>query len=165
MADQLPVSIRAKVVNNNIEIDPLGSAKLGLFTKGLQDGDVVIITSMMPSATPNQFTYVQTVNKTGIQTVFRANSLTRTWLTYGLQNVDDVIYLEDVSRVTETIVQSEIAPAVVDNTMSIGLEGNRSLISQVIVYNNSTGLLIDPADYRIEIENVAPILVIDCNLG
>jgi hypothetical protein len=87
--------------------------------------------------------------------------LTRTWLTYGLQNVDDVIYLEDVSRVTETIVQSEIAPAVVDNTMSIGLEGNRSLISQVIVYNNSTGLLIDPADYRIEIENVAPILVID----
>ena len=127
----------------------------------VEPGDVVIITSMMPSATPNQFTYVQTVNKTGIQTVFRANSLTRTWLTYGLQNVDDVIYLEDVSRVTETIVQSEIAPAVVDNTMSIGLEGNRSLISQVIVYNNSTGLLIDPADYRIEIENVAPILVID----
>jgi hypothetical protein len=127
----------------------------------IEPGDVVIITSMMPSATPNQFTYVQTVNKTGIQTVFRANSLTRTWLTYGLQNVDDVIYLEDVSRVTETIVQTEIAPAVVDNTMSIGLEGNRSLISQVIVYNNSTGLLIDPADHRIEIENVAPILVID----
>lgn len=44
MANQLPVSIRAKVVNNNLEIDPLGSAKLGLFIKGLQDGDVVIIT-------------------------------------------------------------------------------------------------------------------------
>ena len=44
MADQLPVSIRAKVVNNNLEIDPLGSAKLGLFIKSLQEGDAVIIT-------------------------------------------------------------------------------------------------------------------------
>lgn len=44
MADQLPVSIRAKVVNKNLEIDPLGSAKLGLFIKGLEDGETVIIT-------------------------------------------------------------------------------------------------------------------------
>lgn len=44
MPDQLPVSIRAKVVNKNLEIDPLGSAKLGLFIKGLQDGEVVVIT-------------------------------------------------------------------------------------------------------------------------
>jgi hypothetical protein len=44
MANQLPVSIRAKVVNKNLEIDPLGSAKLGLFIKGLDDGDIVTIT-------------------------------------------------------------------------------------------------------------------------
>ena len=44
MADQLPVSIRAKVVNKNLEIDPLGSAKLGLFIKGLQEGETVVIT-------------------------------------------------------------------------------------------------------------------------
>lgn len=44
MANQLPVSIRAKLVNKNLEIDPLGSAKLGLFIKGLDDGDVVTIT-------------------------------------------------------------------------------------------------------------------------
>lgn len=44
MADQLPVSIRAKVVNKNLEIDPLGSAKLGLFIKGLQEGETVLIT-------------------------------------------------------------------------------------------------------------------------
>jgi hypothetical protein len=44
MADQLPVSIRAKVINKSLEIDPLGSAKLGLFIKGLTDGDVVTIT-------------------------------------------------------------------------------------------------------------------------
>jgi hypothetical protein len=44
MADQLPVSIRAKVVNKSLEIDPLGSAKLGLFIKSLQEGETVIIT-------------------------------------------------------------------------------------------------------------------------
>ena len=50
MADQLPVSIRAKVVNKNLEIDPLGSAKLGLFVKGLQDGDTVLITYEVQTA-------------------------------------------------------------------------------------------------------------------
>ena len=44
MADQLPVSIRAKVVNKSLEIDPIGSAKLGLFIKGLQEGETVVIT-------------------------------------------------------------------------------------------------------------------------
>jgi hypothetical protein len=44
MANQLPVSIRAKVVNKNLEIDPLGSAKLSNFIQGLQDGETVIIT-------------------------------------------------------------------------------------------------------------------------
>jgi hypothetical protein len=50
MADQLPVSIRAKVVNKNLEIDPLGSAKLGLFIKGLQEGETVMITYEVQTA-------------------------------------------------------------------------------------------------------------------
>ena len=50
MADQLPVSIRAKVVNKSLEIDPLGSAKLGLFIKGLQEGETVVITYEVQSA-------------------------------------------------------------------------------------------------------------------
>lgn len=50
MADQLPVSIRAKLVNKNLEIDPLGSAKLGLFIKGLQEGETVVITYEVQTA-------------------------------------------------------------------------------------------------------------------
>jgi hypothetical protein len=48
--DQLPVSIRAKVVNKSLEIDPLGSAKLGLFIKGLQEGETVVITYEVQTA-------------------------------------------------------------------------------------------------------------------
>lgn len=56
MADQLPVSIRAKVVNKNLEIDPLGSAKLGLFIKSLQEGETVVITYEVQTA---DHTYAQ----------------------------------------------------------------------------------------------------------
>ena len=44
MANQLPVSIRAKVVSKNLEIDPLGSAKLSQFIQGMDEGDTIIIT-------------------------------------------------------------------------------------------------------------------------
>jgi hypothetical protein len=128
----------------------------------IQPGDVVIITNIIPTATPNETVYIENVNKSNQQSVFRANTLTRTWLTYGLQDVDDIIYVEDVARVTESIVQEVIAPAIsVDDTMSIGLNGDKSAISQVIVYNNTTSLLVDPADYNIVVENVAPVLIID----
>ena len=50
MANQLPVSIRAKVVSKNLKIDPLGSAKLGLFIKGLQEGETVVITYEVQTA-------------------------------------------------------------------------------------------------------------------
>lgn len=56
MADQLPVSIRAKIVNKNLEIDQLGSAKLGLFIKGLQEGETVVITYEVQS---NDHSYAQ----------------------------------------------------------------------------------------------------------
>ena len=44
MADQLPISVKAKVVNKALEIDAMGSAKLGLFLKGLEEGEHIIIT-------------------------------------------------------------------------------------------------------------------------
>ena len=44
-------------------------------------GDEIVITSMMPSATPNEEVYVQYVNQLNEPSVYRANSLSRTWLT------------------------------------------------------------------------------------
>jgi hypothetical protein len=126
-------------------------------------GDKVIITSMMPTATPNQLVYMQMVDKNGTQAVFRANSLTRTWLTSDLQNIDEVIYVEDVTKLTETIIQNETAPAVIDSTMSIALDADKTMISQIIVYNNTTSQTINPANYYVEFDNVdlSPILVIE----
>ena len=126
----------------------------------VEPGDVVIITSMIPTATPNQAVYLQNVNKTGVPSVYRANSLTRTWLTETLQDTDDTIYVEDVTMITETIIQNETAPAEIDGIISIGLEGDKQAICQVIVYNNDTTQTVDPADYYIAVEATAPILKI-----
>jgi hypothetical protein len=119
-------------------------------------GDAVIVTSMIPTSTPNQAVYIQNVNKSGTQSVYRANSLTRTWLTQPLQNVDTIIYVEDVTKVTENIVQIETAPAPVDGIISIGLEGDKRIITQVIVQNGLTTL--PSTSYYVDLENLAPIL-------
>jgi hypothetical protein len=157
--DRLWVTVNGyRVPSSALYLNPQNN--LSILT-AIQSGDVVIITNMIPTATPNETVYIGNVNKSNQQSIFRSNSLTRTWLTYGLQDVDDIIYVEDVSRLTEYIVQDETAPAVVDSTMSIGLEGDKGSISQVIVYNNTTSLLVDPTEYHIVVENVAPILVID----
>jgi hypothetical protein len=126
----------------------------------VEPGDVVIITSMIPTATPNQAVYLQNVSKTGVPSVYRANSLTRTWLTENLQDTDDTIYVEDVTMLTKTIIQNEVAPAEVDGIISIGLEGDKQAICQVIVYNNNTVQTVNPADYYIAVEATAPILKI-----
>jgi hypothetical protein len=126
----------------------------------IEPGDVVIITSMIPTSTPNQAVYLQNVSKTGVPSVYRANSLTRTWLTANLQDTDGTIYLEDVTKITETIIQNEVAPAEVDGIISIGLEGDKQAICQVIVYNNYTSLTVDPSNYYIAVEATAPILKI-----
>jgi hypothetical protein len=44
MANQLPVSVRVTFKDGELKMDPLGSAKLGLFIKGLSDGEKLLVT-------------------------------------------------------------------------------------------------------------------------
>jgi hypothetical protein len=123
-------------------------------------GDEVIITSMVPSATPNELVYLQNVNKNGSGSVYRANTNTKTWLVQPLQYIDETIYVADVSRVTDTIVQNVISPAQVQGITSIGLTGDKRIICQVIVYNNNTNTYVDPDNYSVVITDLSPILEI-----
>lgn len=146
---RVPSSALYLNANNNLSIlSPITS------------GDSITITSMMPSATPNQEVYLQNVNKLGIQTIYRANTQTRTWLTQPLYNTDPTIYVNDVTRLTDTVGQSVTAPASVDGIISIGLDADKNIISQVIVYNTTTSSYVDPANYSVQIVDIAPILQI-----
>jgi len=121
----------------------------------------ITITSMMPSATPNQQVYLQNVNKSNTPSVFRANTNTRTWLVAPLYDTDFTIYVADVTRLTDTVVQYTAAPGPsADGLYYIGLNADKNIISQVIVYNQTTGTYIDPANYTVVIQNIAPTLAI-----
>ncbi len=59
-------------------------------------GDEVIITSMMPSASPNQEVYLNFVNASNEQTIYRAETETRTWLTQPIFELTTEIFIDDV---------------------------------------------------------------------
>jgi hypothetical protein len=124
----------------------------------ITSADSITITSMIPSATPNQLVYLQNVNKNGIGTVYRANTDTRTWLVEPLYYTNEIIYVSDVTRITDTLVQNVVAPAAVDGIISIGLDADKNTISQVIVYNTTTSSYVNSNNYSIVIIDLAPIL-------
>ena len=122
--------------------------------------DKLIITSMISSATPNQLVYLQNVNKNGTGSVFRSNSNTRTWVVQPIYYTDAVIYVDDVTKITNQITQNVSAPAAVNGVTSIGLTADKNIISQVTVYNNTTSSYINSNSYDIVIIDLSPILEI-----
>jgi len=122
--------------------------------------DVIIMESMIPSATPNEEVYLLNVNQVQDAVVYRANTQTRTWLTQPLSSTDDTIHVFDATRLTDTVTQNVTTPAAVDGVYSIGLTADKRMISNVAVYNNTTGQTISSTNYEIVIEALAPILKI-----
>lgn len=125
--------------------------------------DKVIITSMVPSATPNSLTYIQHAgHDIG---AYRANVQTRTWLTARLANTASTIYLHDVSKITNSLTLVLDAPAPVLGKFTVVLAGsNKRLITQVIVVNVTTSTTLDPSYYSVAIENIEPVLVIQAGV-
>ena len=120
--------------------------------------DEVIITNMIPSGTPSELTYIQTVSKYENAAVYRANQQTRTWLTAVLIDTDSIIELADVTKVTNTLTQVEVAPAAVLGEISIALTADKRIISQVLVFNETTSEFVSSINYRVDILHLAPVL-------
>ena len=126
----------------------------------VQTGDQIIITSMMPTATPNEEVYLLNITTTNEASVYRANVQTRTWLTQPLRYTDESIHLNDVTRVTDSIVQNVTCPASVDGKFNIGLSSDKNTVCHISVYNTTTSVLVNPANFKIIIVDAAPILQI-----
>jgi hypothetical protein len=125
-------------------------------------GDEVVITSMMPSASPDAMTYIQIVDANGQGTVYRANSDTNSWLTKSVGEFADTIEVADVTRLTNVITQTNTTPVATLGYHVIGLEADRYDIAQVRVYNNNPSRLgyID-ADYtELRVTGLGPSIAI-----
>jgi hypothetical protein len=123
-------------------------------------GDIIIITHMIPTSTPDELTYINNVNKSHIPTVYRATSLSTTWLTQPLSYTDSTIYVQDVSKITTNVVQNEVTPTSVNGVYTIGLDADKRIISQVVVVNNTTSTTLPSSAYSVQIVDTAPVLEI-----
>jgi hypothetical protein len=125
-------------------------------------GDEVIITSMIPNSTPDEEVYQLIVNQSNEPTVYRANTLTRTWLTAPLYELDQYIEVDDVTRLTDVKIQNVSTPAAVDGIYTIGLTGDKNLISNVTIYNNNPARLglIPTSAYEVVVEALSPLVKI-----
>ena len=121
-------------------------------------GDEVIITSMMPYATPAGETYVNFVDQLGEASVYRVIASTTTWLTEPLETLDTVIYVGDVTKLTDLLTQIETTPSAVSGYYNFGLSADKRSITDVTVYNNTTAEYIDSTNYEVVIVNLSPIL-------
>lgn len=106
-------------------------------------GDVVAVTSMMPSETPNEQVYLNFVNPNNEASVYRANSKTKTWLTQDLGILDTVIYVDDVTRLTNFVDQVSTTPASVNDVYTVGINANRTEIQSITILNISQSIAAD----------------------
>lgn len=123
-------------------------------------GDEVIITSMIINSTPDEEVYQLVVNQVNEPVVYRANTLTRTWLTAPLYELDEYIEVDDVTRLTDSTVQTVTTPAAVNGIYTIGLTADKNLISNVTIYNNNPSRLglIPQSAYSIVVEALSPLV-------
>jgi hypothetical protein len=115
---------------------------------------------MVPSATPNELTYLLKVDSLNQGVVYRDNTNSRTWLTEDLYNTSETINVDDVTKITDVLVQNSIAPAAINGYVYVGLIGDKNSIVNVSVYNNTQNAIINSTNYEIVIESLAPKLKI-----
>ena len=126
----------------------------------IESGDELIITSMIPTATPDEEVYINFVNTTNEGTVYREDAGSRTWLSQPLYELSTTVYLADVTSVTNQVIQNVTTPAVIDGRYTIGLTAPRNEILSVQIVNNTTGSTIASGNYSIVIEDLAPLVKI-----
>lgn len=157
--DRLWVTVNGyRVPSSKLQINPTNN--IGILVP-ISTTDSVTITSMMPTPTPDQETYLQTVSKTGVQTFYRENSRNRTWLAEELQYTDDQIVVSDARDITDIVEQVVATPSLVDGTYTIGLVAHPNDILSVSVYNTTTNATISSSNYVQEFEGNQPVIRIN----
>ena len=155
--DRLWVTVNGERINSS-GLNVNANNNLSILTT-IQPADVVIVTSMIPTATPDETIYINQVDKNGTPTVYRANSNTHTWLTQDLQLTDTEIHLYDASRVVDTSVQTTtVSSTFTPGSLTAGVVGKTKDITSVAVFNNTTGLVVPTSDYTLQVVDLASVL-------
>ena len=89
----------SRVTSNNLRINQPGN-KLSIMTR-IDTGNIVTVTSYMPTATPNELWYTMVVNRKGEGSVYNSNYKNRTWLERPIYFTDKTIYVKNVNNLVD----------------------------------------------------------------
>ena len=123
--------------------------------------DEVIVTSMMPSATPNAETYFNFVDELGVPSVYRIPCENKTWLTEPIFTLSTTVSVDNVLALIDVKTQNSTTPAVSNGYYTIALNADKRQIKTVIVYNNTTGQTIDSQYVNVLLVEAVPCVRID----
>jgi len=117
-------------------------------------GNTIIVTSYMPSPTPNELWYSLSVNRKGEMTIANSNIQNRTWLLEPLYPTDISISVNDVSKLVD--ITYEIIRASYNNTtkkLYCFLNYNIIDIVLLTVYNVTTDVELAKTAYYLNTVN------------
>jgi hypothetical protein len=121
-------------------------------------GDMITITSMMPTATPDENVYLQFVNTLGQGSVYRDNSLSRTWLTKSLYELETSIQVAGAEHLVKIINQTYTGTEVVevDNYYTLSINADKNQIVNISVYNQTKGREISKFKFNLVVQELSP---------
>jgi hypothetical protein len=91
--------------------------------------------------------------------VYRANSDTYTWLTQDLQLTDTEIHIYDITKVVDVSVQTTtVSDTFTVGSLTAGVVGKTKDITSIVVYNNTTGLLVPSSNYSVRVVDLASVI-------
>ena len=144
--ERLFVTVNGTLVTND-KLRLVAGNYLNVMTE-IALGDEVLITSMVPSASPNETTTNILIDEKGNAKVYNSNFKNRTWLIRPLSETDDTIYVNDVANLVDTV--SGTYTVTEDNRGPyFDVPYNIKDIKQVSVYNVSA--LFEIAQFNIQV--------------
>jgi hypothetical protein len=152
--DRLYVTINGyRVPSSKLKINPINEISI---LSEIIPGDQVIITSMIPTASPDQETYINFVNNQGEAEVYRLVPNNTTWLTQPVYPLSDEIYVNDVRSLTNTVTQNSITPALSGNFYFVGLPADKNSIANITIYNQTKNIMLSGDSYVIQLVDLSP---------
>jgi hypothetical protein len=141
----------------------LNSNNLISILSPINQGDNVIITSMISSATPNQLIYLNDIDKNGDQLIYRISSRNKTWLTSPLGQLQDTIYVKDVSKLVDIVNDNYIVQKLGEEYF-IKVKYDFETIKQTTVRNITSISDLANSDFVLVTRNSIPLLIFRKNV-
>ena len=134
--DRLYVTINGyRVPSSKLKVNDFNEVSI---LSEIVPGDRVIISSMIPTATPNEELYINFVDNVGDAEVYRISPEITTWVTETVYPLGTEILVNDVTKLTRQVVQEVTTPAAVNGFYYLGLTADKNLIANVRIFNKDT---------------------------